>query len=217
MERSAAAVRRIAVAMHAPGGEPPSELVSAFSANTEVILLAPNERASAEVVVVLAEVTTDDVVDELAALSSEAVNNQQRIVLVAGPLQERHLPKIFGAGVVSILPHRETTPRQIIRAVVASDAGRSVMPDVLVRWLADELRAAQNILLTTYGLAPGGVTVREVEILKLLAQGDDTGRIAANVGYSDRTIKKILQDMMSRLNLRSRAHAVSYAMRVGAI
>ena len=71
--------------------------------------------------------------------------------------------------------------------------------------------------MASRGLLPGGLTVREVEVLRLLAQGEDTAHIAKSLSYSERTIKKVLQDVMSRLELRNRAHAVSYAMRVGAI
>jgi DNA-binding NarL/FixJ family response regulator len=52
--------------------------------------------------------------------------------------------------------------------------------------------------------------------MRRLAEGYDTNRIATELNYSERTIKKIIQDVLSRLRLRNR-HAVSYAMRVGAI
>lgn len=72
-------------------------------------------------------------------------------------------------------------------------------------------------MLTSHGLSPGGLTAREVDVLKLLADGQGTEYIAEHLSYSERTIKKIIQDVMSRLELRNRAHAVSYALRVGAI
>src|SRR5690349_17321178 len=80
----------------------------------------------------------------------------RRIVLVAGPLRERHLPRLFGAGVVSILPCRDLNPRQIVRTVFATHTGRAVLPDVLARWLVDEMRSAQSDLLATQGLTSGG-------------------------------------------------------------
>jgi len=87
----------------------------------------------------------------------------------------------------------------------------------VTRWLVDEARSVQQDMLATHGLLPGGLTVREAEVLRLLADGEDTAHIARQLSYSERTIKKVLQDVMSRLDLRNRAHAVSYAMRVGAI
>jgi DNA-binding NarL/FixJ family response regulator len=182
----------------------------------EVGVLASSEHRAADVVVVLAELVTDAMVDELAAWGQTA-ENAQRIVLVAGPLRERYLPRLFGAGVVSILPYREANSAQVVHAVLASSAGRAVVPDLLVRWLVDEVRSAQCDLLVSQGVLAGGLMVREVEVLRRLADGYDTSRIASELNYSERTIKKIIQDVTSRLRLRNRAHAVSYAMRVGAI
>ncbi|MFS8104233.1 LuxR C-terminal-related transcriptional regulator [Lentzea alba] len=132
-------------------------------------------------------------------------------------MRERYLSRLFAAGVVSVLPYRDATSAQVVRAVVASYAGRAVIPELLVRWLVDEVRSAQSDLLVSQGPLTGGLTVREVEVLRRLADGCDTSRIAGELNYSERTIKKIIQDVMSRLKLRNRAHAVSYAMRVGAI
>ncbi|MDX8141379.1 LuxR C-terminal-related transcriptional regulator [Lentzea sp. BCCO 10_0061] len=193
------------------------DLMVAMAASGEVEVLAASERGDADVVVVLAELVTDAVVDELATWGQAAANPGQRVVLVVGPLRECYLPRLFGAGVVSVLPYRDVTAGQVLRAVLATCAGRAVVPDMLVRWLVDEVRSAQSSLLASHGVVTGGLTVREVEVLRRLADGLDTCRIAAELNYSERTIKKIIQDVMSRLQLRNRAHAVSYAMRVGAI
>ena len=55
------------------------------------------------------------------------------------------------------------------------------------------------------------------EVLKLLADGLDTSEIARRLSYSERTIKAVLHDVTARFQLRSRAHAVAYAVRAGLI
>ncbi|MEU3650064.1 LuxR C-terminal-related transcriptional regulator [Lentzea sp. NPDC034063] len=208
---------RVAVSVLAGDARLAGDLTTALSATQEIGVLAAAEFAAADVVVVLAELMTDAVVDELVARARTDENIGQRIVLIAGPLRERHLPRLFGAGVVTVLPYREVTSAQVVRAVLVSAAGRSLVPDLLVRWLVDEVRSSQCDLLVSQGMRAGGLAVREVEVLRRLADGYDTNRIASELNYSERTIKKIIQDVMSRLRLRNRAHAVSYAMRVGAI
>lgn len=183
----------------------------------DIRLLPSDESAAADVLLVLTTVVTDALLAELVSTANAATNPAQCIVLVSGPLRERHLARAVSCGVVSILPRRETNARLVIRAVLASHAGRAVLPETVVRWLVDEARSVQQDMLASRGLLPGGLTVREVEVLRLLAEGEDTAHIAKRLSYSERTIKKVLQDVMSRLELRNRAHAVSYAMRVGAI
>lgn len=208
---------RVAVTVLAGDARVASDLVVALTACREADVLTATERGAADVVVVLAELVTEAVVDELATWGRAAENAGQRLVLVAGPLRERYLPRLFGAGVVSVLPYRDVSSAQVVRAVLTSSAGRSVIPDLLVRWLVDEVRSAQcDLLASKVGLV-SGLTLREVEVLRRLSDGYDTSRIASELNYSERTIKKSIQDVMSRLRLRNRAHAVSYAMRVGAI
>jgi DNA-binding NarL/FixJ family response regulator len=54
-------------------------------------------------------------------------------------------------------------------------------------------------------------------VLRLVADGLDTHQIAEKLAYSERTIKNVLYGVMSRLQLRNRAHAVAYALREGYI
>jgi DNA-binding NarL/FixJ family response regulator len=60
-------------------------------------------------------------------------------------------------------------------------------------------------------------TAREKQLLRLLADGHDTVEIARLLAYSERTVKKIVHQMLTRLRLRNRAHAVAHAMRAGAL
>jgi DNA-binding NarL/FixJ family response regulator len=64
---------------------------------------------------------------------------------------------------------------------------------------------------------PAGLTEREIEVLRLVADGFDTSEIAGSLAYSERTIKNIIHDVTARLNLRNRSHAVAYAVRQGLI
>jgi DNA-binding NarL/FixJ family response regulator len=142
---------------------------------------------------------------------------EQVATLVTGPVKTHQLLRLVRSGVVSVLPYAGVTASQVARALIASHSGRSILPQLAVRWLVDEIRVAQHDLFAANGLAPGGLTAREVEVLRLLADGADTAEIAARLRFSERTIKKVIQHVITRLGLRNRAHAVAYAMRVGAI
>ena len=53
--------------------------------------------------------------------------------------------------------------------------------------------------------------------LRLVADGKDTQEIARELSYSERTVKNVLHDVTSRLQLKNRTHAVAYALRQGLI
>ena len=58
---------------------------------------------------------------------------------------------------------------------------------------------------------------REVDVLRLVADGYDTAQIAHRLCYSERTVKNVLHGVTTRLQLRNRSHAVAYAVREGLI
>ncbi|MEZ4597660.1 MAG: LuxR C-terminal-related transcriptional regulator [Chloroflexota bacterium] len=54
-------------------------------------------------------------------------------------------------------------------------------------------------------------------MLRLLADGMDTAEVGRELFYSERTVKNIVHDITSRLELRNRTHAVAYAIKQGLI
>lgn len=181
-------------------------------------MLPPHQ---ADVILALATTLSGSLIADLTSLTSlagQAGNPAQCIVLVADPIRESLLGPLIGCGVVSILPWRGVTAELVAQAVLASHAGRAILPSAVARWLVDEARLTRHELAAAPGPGPGGgLSEREIDVLRLLADGQDTAQIAARLRYSERTIKKILQDLTTRLQLRNRTHAVSYALRIGAI
>src|SRR5438128_123328 len=67
------------------------------------------------------------------------------------------------------------------------------------------------------GFRVSGLTEREIQVLRLVADGHNTAEIARQLAYSERTIKNVIQDVITRFQLRNRSHAVAYAVRQGFI
>jgi DNA-binding CsgD family transcriptional regulator len=61
------------------------------------------------------------------------------------------------------------------------------------------------------------MTAREIDMVRLTADGMNTLEIARKLRFSERTVKNVIAGMTARLNLRNRPHAVAYAMRAGVI
>jgi DNA-binding NarL/FixJ family response regulator len=61
------------------------------------------------------------------------------------------------------------------------------------------------------------LTDRERRVLGLIADGHPTREVALELCYSERTVKNILHDVVTKLNARSRSQAVAHAVRDGLI
>lgn len=101
-----------------------------------------------------------------------------------------------------------------IRSVAAGEG--SLPPDMLARLLT-QVGQLERQVLAPRGLTFSGLTERELNVLRLLAECLDTAEVSGQLFYSERTVKNIIHDITSRLELRNRTHAVAYAIKAGLI
>jgi DNA-binding NarL/FixJ family response regulator len=138
-----------------------------------------------------------------------------RVVLVASVFPEAGLLKAIEYGVEVVLWRHEVTGQRLLEAVLAASRGDVRLPPDLGERLRVQVGRLRPGVLDESGVPAAGLAPREIDVIRLLAEGLDTGTIAAELSYSERTIKKILFDVKTRLNLRNRAHVVAYAFRHG--
>jgi DNA-binding CsgD family transcriptional regulator len=68
-----------------------------------------------------------------------------------------------------------------------------------------------------YGQAPGGLTVREVEVLRLVASGKTNRAIARELGLSEKTVARHVHNSLTKIGVPSRAAATAYVYENGLI
>jgi DNA-binding NarL/FixJ family response regulator len=118
---------------------------------------------------------------------------------------------------VSGLVRRNSEPAILERALRgAADGDGTLPPDLLGRLLTQVGRLQQQVL-SPRGLTLGGLTEREVAVLRLIADGLDTAEVGRRLYFSERTVKNVIHDVTTRFDLRNRSQAVAYAIRQGLI
>ncbi len=65
------------------------------------------------------------------------------------------------------------------------------------------------------GPSPGPLTGRQLEVLRLVAQGLSNPEIASRLGVSEHTVKRHIANLLTRLGLSSRAAAAAQAAKLG--
>ncbi|KAF4406538.1 helix-turn-helix transcriptional regulator [Streptomyces sp. Ru87] len=138
-------------------------------------------------------------------------------VLVTGVIREAELLQVIECGVAAILWRHEATAHRLLQAVLAASRGDGDLPSDLLGRLINQVGRLQRSAVQQPGGSPAGLTPRETDILRLVAEGMDTREIATKLSYSERTVKNVLHGLTTRLQLRNRAHAVAYALREGYI
>lgn len=189
-------------------------VVSHLRPRPEVKLLTETEREAADVAVVVV-----DRVDErtIRMLKCYQRTSETRLVLVAGDLADGDVVTAAEAGVVALLRRHEASADRLVGAITRASCDEGTVPADLLGQLLGQVGALQRGVLAPRGLAFNGLATREIEVLRLVADGCDTGEIAGRLAYSERTVKNVLHDVTTRLQLRNRSHAVAFAMRHGLI
>jgi DNA-binding NarL/FixJ family response regulator len=168
----------------------------------------------ADVAVLVTDSLDDDAVRVMRGLRR---GETPRLVLVATTLDEAALVSAAELGVAGLLRRADATPDALVRTILRVAAGDGEIPADLLGRLMDQLGKLQRQVLSPRGLTFAGLTPREKEVLRLVAEGHDTAEIAEEMCYSERTVKNVLHDLTTRLQLRNRTHAVAYAVREGLI
>jgi DNA-binding NarL/FixJ family response regulator len=116
------------------------------------------------------------------------------------------------AGAIGFLRKDTLTTDGLAAAVQASASGAGVVTPELLGSLVRTLTPDENGRPVAARL-----TDREQQVLALIAAGHPTREVAQQLCYSERTVKNVLHDVVTKLNVRSRSQAVAHAVRDGLI
>jgi DNA-binding NarL/FixJ family response regulator len=177
--------------------------------------VAPDCAGRADVVLVIAGQADGGTLDLMERAAGQVPGRELRFVLVCDGIREPQLMRALHWGTVSVLPRQDTDYERIVRAVVDARSGVVEMPAAAHGWLESRIRGIQRDVLDPHGLTAAGLYTREVDVLRLLADGMRISEIAGRLNYSERTVRNIIQTVLSRMKLRNRVHAVAYALRSG--
>ncbi|MFH9672544.1 LuxR C-terminal-related transcriptional regulator [Streptomyces sp. NPDC017405] len=205
---------RVTVAVYAADPVLRLGVVQQLRQRPEVDLLADADAERAEVSLVVVDHVDDDVATLLHRLRH---NTGTRTGLVVATLGAGSLQRVIECGVAAVLRRAEADQDQLLRLVLAIANGEGVLPGDLLGKLLSHVGSLQRSALDPRSLSLSTLSTREADMLRMVSEGLDTAEIARKTSYSERTVKNVLHEIITRLQLRNRAHAVGYALRNGLI
>ena len=110
------------------------------------------------------------------------------------------------AALTAARPHRPALARD--EAARALEGAPGLDPDAVVCVLA----AAGSREAPARPARPGGLSEREVEVLRLIARGASNREVAANLVISPKTVGRHVENLYRKIGVRSRAAAALFAM-----
>jgi two-component system, NarL family, response regulator YdfI len=135
------------------------------------------------------------------------------VVALVEDLDRNWSRQLLRGGVLGILP-RNSSPAEIASAIHAASRGLLVVEPELIRDLvvSDAARNFESDIDLVEEL-----TDREIEVLRMLAEGWANKEIASRLGISDHTVKFHISSILAKLAVSSRTEAVTVGIRKGLI
>jgi DNA-binding NarL/FixJ family response regulator len=155
-------------------------------------------------------------VDGLEAIRRlQAANSRARILVITTFDVDEYVHDSLSAGASGFLL-KHASPEHLADAVRRTARGEIVMdPAVTVRLV--KLFMGRPTAERALRDRLGGLTDRELDVLRLLARGCSNAEIAAELHLSEATIKTHVTKLLGKLDLRSRLQAVVLAYETGLV
>lgn len=187
-----------------------------LTADADVDVLTPDTIERPDILLIIATEITDKMFTRVGCYARQSAGQLPRLVLVANSPTPSQLSRAVELGLAAFVPRQQVRLADIATVVNAVAQGGASMPQPLVGRLLEQIRDRQGVdQETDEDVTPTTLTVREAAVLRQLASGFNTSEIAAALHYSERTVKYIIHQVITRCDLRNRVHAVAYAIQNG--
>ncbi|MDQ1397986.1 MAG: hypothetical protein QOG64_3245 [Acidimicrobiaceae bacterium] len=185
-------LRREGLAM-VVAAEPDMELVGTASTGTEMVALCHD--TPADVVVIEADPPDWDPAHLVRAIRQ--TNRQVRVVGTAATAASPTASRAARAGIQLLVP-RSSGIQDVLGAVRG-------------------LPCAEVVPLARPAVEPAGspLTKREIEVLRMIADGFPSREIALKLGITAKTVENHKQRVFAKLAVQNQSHAVAVAIRAG--
>jgi len=187
------------------GTEPDIEVVGETADGRETVAQA--ELLHPDVILMDLVMPEMDGIEATRRITSE-YPNARVLVLTSFAADDKVFPAIKAGALGYIL--KDSGPAELVRAIHQVHRGQpSLEPSIALKMLQELSHPSQKLPI------PDPLSERELEVLRLLAQGKSNREIADQLFISDPTVRTHVSNILGKLHLASRTQAALYALKEG--
>jgi DNA-binding NarL/FixJ family response regulator len=188
-------------------GFPGIEIVAEAADGREAVRLAREHRPS----LVLIEVSLPGLNGNEATAQIRKNCPETKVLVLTGQSDPRVVLDMLHHGAAGFVL-KQASPEDLMTAIKAASDGKSFFSSHIAGVVVDEGRGN---FMSEMGLAGHQLSSREREVLQLLAEGHTSREIGTILSISPRTVDTHRRRIMKKLQIRTLAGLVKYAIREG--
>jgi two-component system, NarL family, response regulator LiaR len=135
---------------------------------------------------------------------------RSQVLVLTSYHQDEHIFPAIRAGALSYLL-KDVSPVELAEAVRKAARGEAVLHPRIAARVVQELHGARTDAFNPFS----DLSERELEVLRLIADGMGNGEIAQRLVISEKTVKSHVSNILSKLHVADRTQAAVYAWREG--
>ncbi|MGH3378933.1 MAG: response regulator [Actinoallomurus sp.] len=171
-------------------------------------------RLNPDMVVMDVRMPVLDGIEATRLLAGAGVAHPVKVLVVTTFNLDEYVYEALRAGASGFLL-KDAPPAHLLHGIRTVAAGASLLAPEVTRQLVG--RYASRIRPAEGAPDDAALTPRELEVLRLLADGRSNSEIAATLVISQETVKTYVSRILTKLDLRDRVQAVVYAYRNGLV
>ncbi len=183
--------------------DPDFEIVGEAADGAQAVALA--QRLKPDVILMDLLMPVMDGIAATAAIRREQPDSE--VIALTSVLEDASVIGAVRAGAIGYLL-KDANADELCRAIRAAAAGQVQLSPKAAERLMREVRAPES---------PETLTEREIEVLRLLAQGQANKEIARTLNIGEKTVKTHVSHILAKLGVPSRTQAALHAARIGLV
>ncbi|MET7280669.1 response regulator transcription factor [Kribbella sp. NPDC005582] len=192
--------------------QPDLEIVGECGDGRAAVELAAQLRP--DVVVMDVRMPVLDGIEATRLLAGDGVEHPVKVLVVTTFNLDEYVYEALRAGASGFLL-KDAPPAQLLNGIRTVATGAALLAPEVTRQLVGRYAARIRPAQQTPEDSP--LTARELEVLRLIAEGLSNSEIAAALVISPETVKTYVSRILTKLDLRDRVQAVVHAYRHGLV
>jgi DNA-binding NarL/FixJ family response regulator len=185
------------------GLDPEFEVIGEAANGAEAVKLA--EQLRPDIVLMDLIMPVMDGITAISIIRKELPETE--VIALTSVLEDASVIGAVRAGAIGYLL-KDTAADELCRAIKAAASGQVQLSPQAAARLVREVRAPES---------PEALTDREVDVLRLVAEGCANKEIARDLGIGEKTVKTHVSNILGKLGVASRTQAALYAVQIGLV